>query len=88
MAQKIDTIFDTVIITGKSNAAILEQHIHRAEKIVLQDKTLLQSILSQKTVHQGFDSILNDAQFCLKSFLLYNYYTIVLSLKKFLKGLY
>ncbi len=61
LAQKIDTIFDTVIITGKSNAAILEQHIHRAEKIVLQDKTLLQSILSQKTFSGDLILFSNDA---------------------------
>lgn len=61
LAQRIDEIFDVVIITGKSNASILDLHVKKAEKILLADKSLLQKVLAEQT-HVG-DLILfsNDA---------------------------
>ncbi|AFL68512.1 Mur ligase family protein [Sulfurospirillum barnesii] len=61
LAQTIDDVFDLVIITGKSNAAILGLHVKKAQKIVLADKSQLQTVLAEQT-HVG-DLILfsNDA---------------------------
>lgn len=61
LAQTIDEIFDVVIITGKSNASILDLHVRKAQKILLADKSLLQKVLAEQT-HVG-DLILfsNDA---------------------------
>lgn len=61
IAQKMDAVFDIVIITGKSNASVLESHIHRAEKIILHDKTLLQSLLAEKTFSGDLILFSNDA---------------------------
>lgn len=49
LAQKIDTIFDLVILTSKANIKVLDEHIHRAEKIILSDKTKLQETLATHT---------------------------------------
>ncbi len=61
LAQKIDAIFDVVILTGKTNTPLLDSLIHRPEKIILSDKSKLQECLAQ-TTHVG-DVILfsNDA---------------------------
>ena len=61
LAQKIDAIFDIVILTGKSNSDLLNRLITRPEKIILSDKTKLQECLAQTT--QAGDAILfsNDA---------------------------
>ena len=61
LAQKIDGIFDVVILTGKSNTALLDSHIHRPEKIILTDKADLQSLLAQKTVLGDVILFSNDA---------------------------
>jgi UDP-N-acetylmuramoyl-tripeptide--D-alanyl-D-alanine ligase len=49
LAQKIDNIFDLVILTGKSNVAVLSKNIQKAEKIVLEDKSKMQDILKEHT---------------------------------------
>lgn len=61
LAQKIDTVFDLVILTGKTNVSVLDAHIHRAEKLILTDKSKLQETLAQQT--RAGDVILfsNDA---------------------------
>ena len=61
LAQKIDAIFDVVILTGKTNSELLNSLIKRPEKIILSDKTKLQECLAQ-TTHVG-DVIIfsNDA---------------------------
>ena len=61
LAQKIDAIFDIVILTGKTNSDLLNRLITRPEKIILSDKTKLQECLAQTT--QAGDVILfsNDA---------------------------
>lgn len=61
LAQKIDGIFDVVILTGKSNTVLLDSHIHRPEKIILADKADLQSLLAQKTMPGDVILFSNDA---------------------------
>lgn len=61
LAQKIDSIFDVVILTGKSNTALLDAHIQRPEKIILADKSELQSLLAQKTIPGDVILFSNDA---------------------------
>lgn len=61
LGQKIDALFDVVILTGKTNTALLSDIIQRPEKIILHDKSELQSLLAQTT--RAGDVILfsNDA---------------------------
>jgi UDP-N-acetylmuramoyl-tripeptide--D-alanyl-D-alanine ligase len=61
LAEKIDSIFDLVIITGKTNAKILDTHIQKAEKIVLGDKSQLQEILASQTFAGDVVLFSNDA---------------------------
>ena len=61
LAQKIDSVFDVVILTGKSNVALLDSHIQRPEKIILADKSELQSLLAQKTIPGDVILFSNDA---------------------------
>ena len=60
IASKIDQIFDLVIITGKLNSNLLSNAISK-EKIILKDKTKLQSILEQKTRSGDLILFANDA---------------------------
>ena len=61
LAKKIDEVFDLVIITGKANAMLLNQHITQTQKLFMSDKRQMEDILLQET-HVG-DLILfsNDA---------------------------
>ncbi|OQX73923.1 MAG: UDP-N-acetylmuramoylalanyl-D-glutamyl-2, 6-diaminopimelate--D-alanyl-D-alanine ligase [Campylobacteraceae bacterium 4484_4] len=61
LAEKIDEVFDLVIITGKVNAKTLAEKIKKPPKTILHDKSELEAILAEKT-HPG-DLILfsNDA---------------------------
>ncbi len=61
LAEKIDAVFDLVIITGKTNVTILNKSIQKAQKVILSDKSKLQDVLAEFT-HKG-DIILfsNDA---------------------------
>jgi UDP-N-acetylmuramoyl-tripeptide--D-alanyl-D-alanine ligase len=61
LAEKIDTIFDTVIITGSINANILATHIHNAKKIILRDKSKLEEILAEETLPGDLILFSNDA---------------------------
>lgn len=61
LAYKIDTVFDLVILTGKSNAAFLNSVIQKPEKIILADKTELESLLAQKTLPGDVILFSNDA---------------------------
>lgn len=49
LAQKIDDVFDLVIITSKANVKILDLHVKKAQKIILSDKSKLQETLAQQT---------------------------------------
>jgi UDP-N-acetylmuramoyl-tripeptide--D-alanyl-D-alanine ligase len=61
LAEKIDTIFDTVIITGSVNANVLATHIHNAKKIILRDKSKLEEILAEETLPGDLILFSNDA---------------------------
>ena len=61
LAKTIDAIFDVVIITGKSNMDVLNNNIHKAEKIILHDKGQLQACLAEKTVSGDLILFSNDA---------------------------
>lgn len=52
LAKKIDEVFDLVIITGKLNQETLSQNIIKAEKIIVEDKKKIESVLANST-HKG-----------------------------------
>jgi UDP-N-acetylmuramoyl-tripeptide--D-alanyl-D-alanine ligase len=49
LAKIMNEIFDLIIITGDTNAAVLSHKITRAHKIILGDKSQLTAILAQNT---------------------------------------
>lgn len=61
LIEEINQVFDTVIVTGALNAALFDQHLKVANKIMLSDKSKLTQVLAEQT-HSG-DVILfaNDA---------------------------
>ena len=61
LAKKIDDVFDLVIITGKINVTILHDNIHKAQKIIISDKTKLQETLSEQTFVGDVILFSNDA---------------------------
>ncbi len=61
LAKKIDEIFDLVIITGATNAKILDNHIKNAQKIILKDKSTLQDTLAKNTKAGDLILFSNDA---------------------------
>ncbi|HIP60499.1 MAG TPA: UDP-N-acetylmuramoyl-tripeptide--D-alanyl-D-alanine ligase [Campylobacterales bacterium] len=61
LAEKIDEVFDTVIITGKVNANVLYENIHKAKKILLTDKDKLEETLAQETTVGDLVLFSNDA---------------------------
>lgn len=61
LAKKIDEVFDLVIITGKTNRAILDKNIKKAQKIILKDKKELQQVLAKNTKEGDLILFSNDA---------------------------
>jgi UDP-N-acetylmuramoyl-tripeptide--D-alanyl-D-alanine ligase len=61
LAQKIDDIFDLVILTGKTNVTILHEIIVKAQKIVVSDKSKLQNTLAEHTFAGDVILFSNDA---------------------------
>ncbi len=61
LAKKIDEIFDLVIITGSTNAKILDSNIQNSKKILLKDKSNLEETLSQNTKAGDLILFSNDA---------------------------
>jgi UDP-N-acetylmuramoyl-tripeptide--D-alanyl-D-alanine ligase len=61
LAEKIDEVFDTVIITGKVNANVLYENIHKAKKILLTDKEKLEETLAEETTVGDLVLFSNDA---------------------------
>ncbi len=61
LAQKIDTIFDLVIITGELNSKILDTHIQKSKKIILKNKQELEDILAKQTKAGDLILFSNDA---------------------------
>lgn len=60
LAQKIDEIFDVVIITGKQNQTILDENIKKAQKHILKDKQKLQEALLEFTCKGDLILFSND----------------------------
>ncbi len=61
LVEKIDTVFDTVIITGSVNAEVLATHIQHAKKVILRDKTKLEETLAKETLPGDLILFSNDA---------------------------
>lgn len=61
LCKQIDSVFDIVIITGSLNAQLLNSHIHKAHKILLKDKSTLESVLSQTGQNGDLVLFANDA---------------------------
>ena len=61
LAKKIDEVFDLVIITGKTNVTILHNNIHKAQKVIISDKSTLQSTLAEQTYAGDVILFSNDA---------------------------
>lgn len=61
LAQKIDEIFDLVMITGKANVKILDSYVTKAQKIIITDKSKLQEILAEHTKAGDVILFSNDA---------------------------
>ncbi len=61
LIEAINSVFDIVIVTGQLNMAFFDKHLSVSKKIMLADKTKLQSVLGSTT--QAGDIILfaNDA---------------------------
>lgn len=61
LAHLMDEIFDTVIITGSANAALLNREIKKAKKVNLEDKSKMQEILAAETKAGDLILFSNDA---------------------------
>lgn len=61
LAQEIDRVFDVVIITGELNAKILSEHIKKAQKIILKDKTRIEDTLKACVRERDLILFANDA---------------------------
>ena len=61
LAKKIDTVFDTVIITGSVNAKLLATHIQKARKVILRNKSRLEEVLAEETLPGDLILFSNDA---------------------------
>lgn len=61
LAQAIDAIFDVVILTGKTNIALLDSLIKRPQKFILNDKADLQTLLAEQTYKGDVILFSNDA---------------------------
>ena len=61
LAEKIDTVFDLVILTGTINLNVLNAHINKAEKIIVHDKATIESILAEHTRAGDLILFSNDA---------------------------
>ena len=61
LAEKIDSVFDLVFITGKANQVILDNTIQRTQKIIVTDKSQLQTLLAEHTQRGDLILFSNDA---------------------------
>ncbi|MCH9813935.1 MAG: UDP-N-acetylmuramoyl-tripeptide--D-alanyl-D-alanine ligase [Epsilonproteobacteria bacterium] len=61
LAEKIDEVFDTVIITGKVNASVLYENIRNTKKILLKDKEKLEETLAHESASGDLILFSNDA---------------------------
>ncbi|MDR0408713.1 MAG: UDP-N-acetylmuramoyl-tripeptide--D-alanyl-D-alanine ligase [Campylobacteraceae bacterium] len=61
LAKIMDEVFDLIIITGSTNADLLNREILRAHKIMLKDKSQLTAVLAQNTKAEDLILFSNDA---------------------------
>ena len=61
LAQIMDEVFDTVIITGAANAQVLATTIQKAKKVILRDKSKMEEVLAQETKAGDLILFSNDA---------------------------
>ena len=61
LAKKINSVFDLVIITGKTNQKILDTYITKPEKILLKEKSNIEDILKEYTFEGDLILFSNDA---------------------------
>lgn len=61
LAQRINEVFDVVIITGTLNSAILDGVIHKPFKLVLKDKSHMEKMLGSVTQDGDIILFANDA---------------------------
>jgi UDP-N-acetylmuramoyl-tripeptide--D-alanyl-D-alanine ligase len=61
LAKIMDRVFDKVIITGSANAEVLAREIHKAEKVILRDKSKMEEILATETTAGDLILFSNDA---------------------------
>lgn len=61
LAEKIDTVFDLVILTGTINLEVLNTHINKAEKIIVHDKATIENVLAEHTRAGDLILFSNDA---------------------------
>ena len=61
LAQEINKVFDTVIITGALNAELFSKNITVANKTILHDKSKIQEVLIQQTKAGDIILFANDA---------------------------
>lgn len=61
LAQRINEVFNLVIITGDLNAKILDKHITTPQKIILKDKSKLENILAETGMQNDLVLFANDA---------------------------
>lgn len=60
LGERIDGVFDLVILTGKGNMDILDQSIKKAQKIKVPDKTKIEQILQEYTQYGDVILFSND----------------------------
>jgi UDP-N-acetylmuramoyl-tripeptide--D-alanyl-D-alanine ligase len=61
LIEAINAVFDIAIITGMLNSAMFDHHLKVPQKILLQDKSALQTILAQHTKAGDIILFANDA---------------------------
>ena len=61
LANKINEVFDLVILTGSLNKAVLEQHITNPSVVILEDKSQMENTLLKHTQDGDLILFANDA---------------------------
>ncbi len=61
LIEAINSVFDTVIVTGALNAKLFDEHLRVDKKIILDDKSMLQNILIEYTKAGDIILFANDA---------------------------
>ena len=61
LAQEIDKVFDIAIITGELNSKILKNNIFNAQKIILKDRSNIETLLKNVSLEKDLILFANDA---------------------------